>query len=82
MLSPELGHLRDQHLGNKEMAEGTEGKGLISKEWMLQGRMASQRGKRKKRMEKKIPQIRRNCEEEERKKIQRMGKKKGKAEIC
>ena len=58
LLSPELHHLTSdtQHWGDKEMAEGTEGKGLISKEPTLQGRIASQRGKRKKRMENSLKQ--------------------------
>lgn len=40
-----------QHGGTKETAEGTDGKGLISKEQTAQGRMTNWRGRRKKIME-------------------------------
>lgn len=50
-----------QRWGDKEMAEGAEGKGPMSKEQMLRGRMASQPGKRKKRMENTPKQEKKAC---------------------
>lgn len=63
LLSLGLDHLTSeiQHWGDKEMAEGAEGKGPMSKEQMLQGRVASQPGKRKKRMENTPKQEKKAC---------------------
>lgn len=84
MLSAELEHLPSeiQHWGDKEMAEGTKGKGLMSKGQALQGRTVRARHEEEenRKFPRRVRKKRENLENREEKRWKRANKRRKKSQ--